>query len=226
MPYGVIIDSAAVFLGGIMGAFLKKYFPDRLKAALPNVFGLSAITMGVTLIIVLDSLSAVVLAMILGTVMGELLDLESGLVHGLRKLETKLPFDLDEKQMDVLISMIVLFCFSGTGIFGSMNSAMTGDHSVLYAKAIMDFFTAVIFGTAAGYLVGFVAVPQLLVGLLLFGGASYILPVVTAPMLNNFKACGGLITMAVGMKISDIKAYRVLNMLPAIVLVFPISLFL
>mgnify|MGYP000361652038 FL=1 len=31
-----------------------------------------------------------------------------------------------------------------------MNSAMTGDHSILYAKAVMDFFTAIIFGTTAG----------------------------------------------------------------------------
>ena len=40
----------------------------------------------------------------------------------------------------------------------------------------MDFFTAIIFGTTAGYLVGFIAVPQFAVGILLFGGASYILP--------------------------------------------------
>ena len=46
--------------------------------------------------------------------------------------------NLDDEQMDVLISMIILFCFSGTGVFGAMNSAMTGDHSILYAKAIMD----------------------------------------------------------------------------------------
>lgn len=109
--------------------------------------------------------------------------------------------NLDDEQMDVLISMIILFCFSGTGVFGAMNSAMTGDHSILYAKAVMDFFTAIIFGTTAGYLVGFIAVPQFAVGILLFGGASYILPLVTDTMLANFKACGGIITLAVGLKI-------------------------
>ena len=107
--------------------------------------------------------------------------------------------------------MIILFCFSGTGIFGAMNSAMTGDHSILYAKAIMDFFTAIIFGTTAGYLVGFVAVPQFVVGLLLFSGATYILPMVTDTMLNNFKACGGMITLAVGLKIAGIKYSRAVS---------------
>ena len=226
MPYGVIINCGAVLLGGFIGAFLKNRFSEKLKEALPNIFGLSAITMGITLIVKLESLSAVILAMIMGTVIGELLGLEERLLHGLRRLEAKLPFSLDERQLDVLISMIILFCFSGTGIFGAMNSAMTGDHSILYAKAIMDFFTAAIFGTTAGYLVGFVAVPQLVVGLLLFGGASYILPFVTDTMLNNFKACGGMITLAVGLKIAGIKHSRVLNMLPALVLVFFLSMVL
>lgn len=226
MPYGVIINCVTVFVGGVIGAFLKNRFSEKLKEALPNIFGLSAITIGITLIIKLESLSAVILSMIVGTVIGELLNLEENLLNGLKKMESKLPFSLDEKQLDVLISMIILFCFSGTGVFGTMNSAMTGDHSILYAKAIMDFFTAIIFGTTAGYLVGFVAVPQLVVGLLLFSGASYILPLVTDVMLNNFKACGGLITLAVGLKISGIKYSRVLNMIPALVLVFFLSLIL
>lgn len=226
MPYGVIINCATVFVGGVIGAFLKNRSSEKLKEALPNIFGLSAITIGITLIIKLESLSAVILSMIVGTVIGELLNLEENLLNGLKKMESKLPFSLDEKQLDVLISMIILFCFSGTGVFGAMNSAMTGDHSILYAKAIMDFFTAIIFGTTAGYLVGFVAVPQLVVGLLLFSGASYILPLVTDVMLNNFKACGGLITLAVGLKISGIKYSRVLNMIPALVLVFFLSLIL
>ena len=218
MPYGIMINCTAVLIGGLMGAFLKDYFPDKLKESLPGIFGLSAITMGVTLIIRLESLSAVILAVIIGTVIGELLNLETNLMHGLH--------GLDDRQLDVLISMIILFCFSGTGIFGAMNSAMTGDHSVLIAKAIMDFFTAIIFGTTAGYLVGFVAIPQFLVGILLFAGASYILPFVTETMLSNFKACGGIITLAVGLKIADIKRSRVLNILPSLVLVFPFSLFL
>ena len=56
MPYGIITNCAAVFLGGILGAVLKNYFPQKLKEALPNIFGLSAITMGISLIIMLKSL--------------------------------------------------------------------------------------------------------------------------------------------------------------------------
>ena len=98
MPYGVIINCIAVFIGGLLGAVLKDYFPDKLKEALPGIFGLSAITMGVTLIIKLESLSAVILAVILGTVIGELMNLETSLMRGLHSLESRLPLSLDDKQ--------------------------------------------------------------------------------------------------------------------------------
>ena len=226
MPYGVLVNCACVFAGGLIGAVLKKYFPDRVKEALPNVFGFSAIMMGIKLIIQLSSLSAVVMALIAGTFIGELLMLENNLIKGLNALEKKLPFRMDENEMDLLISLIILFCFSGTGVFGALNSALTGDHSILYAKSILDFFTAVIFGTTAGCIVGFIAIPQLAVGLLLFAGASFIMPLVNDVMLANFRACGGLITLAVGFKIAGIKKTKVLNFLPSLALVFPLSVFL
>lgn len=226
MPQGVIINCMTVFIGGILGAFLKSHFPKKLSDALPNIFGLSAIFMGIYLIIRLQSLAAVVLAIIVGTVLGELLGLEENLLSGLKKLEGKLPTDMNEEQLEIIISLIILFCFSGTGIFGTMNYAITGDISILYAKSVMDFFTAIIFGTTAGFLVGFIAIPQFAIGLLLFFGASYILPFTNDLMLSNFKVCGGIITLAVGLKISNIKKTRVLNILPALILVFPFSLLL
>ena len=198
MPQGVIINCITIFIGGLLGAFLKNYFPKKLTEALPNICGLSAITMGVYLIIRLQSLAAVILAVIVGTVLGELLGLEENLMTGLKKLEKKLPVNLEEEQMEVIISLIILFCFSGTGIFG----------------------------TTAGFLVGFIAIPQFAVGILLFCGATYILPFTSDLMISNFKACGGIITLAVGLKISNIKKTRVLNILPALILVFPFSLLL
>lgn len=47
--------------------------------------------------------------------------------------------------MNTLVTIIVLFCASGTGIYGSIVSGMSGDHSVLISKSILDLFTAAIF---------------------------------------------------------------------------------
>nr|WP_241155891.1 DUF554 family protein [Neisseria yangbaofengii] len=42
------------------------------------------------------------------------------------------------------VPLVILFCFSGMEIFGAMNEGMGGDPSILYIKAILGVFTAMI----------------------------------------------------------------------------------
>ena len=172
----------------------------------------------------MDSLSAVILSLILGGLAGEAAQLERSVNRGITVLARRLPgSSLSDEQRENIISMIVLFCFSGTGWFGSMNAGITGDHSILFAKSIMDFFTAAIFGAASGYLVGLIAIPQCAVFLALFYMSKSLMPLMTAGMIGDFKAVGGIITLALGLKLSGIRHYDAINLLPAIILVFFIS---
>ena len=224
MPVGVLVNTAAVLVGGVLGALMGEKIPQRINQALTGVFGLCAMTMGTYLIVQLSALSAVVMATILGALIGELLNLEQALSGGLNRLAGKLPgAALSTEQVDNVISMIILFCFSGTGLFGAMNSGISGDHSILIAKAIMDFFTAIIFGATSGYLVGAIAVPQMCIGTVLFSLGSVLVPMLNEAMIGDFKAVGGIITLAVGLKIAKIRTFAVINMVPALILVFFIS---
>ncbi|MCI8950190.1 MAG: DUF554 domain-containing protein [Lachnospiraceae bacterium] len=224
MPIGVFINAAAVLTGGIAGALVGNRIPKRISAALTGVFGLSAVTMGIFLIVQLNALTAVVMALIVGTLAGECLNIEAALSKGLTRLASRLPGgNLTEEKLDNLISMIILFCFSGTGLFGAINSGISGDHSILIAKSVMDFFTAIIFGAVTGYLVGAIAIPQGILGCLLFFLGNLLFPLLADYMISDFKAVGGIITLAVGLKISGIRHYQVLNMVPALILVFFLS---
>lgn len=221
MPIGVLIDSSSILIGGIIGAIAGNKIPEKISNSLTGILGLSAITMGITLIIQMDALTAVVMSLIVGTLLGECLNLENSLIRGLSFCASKLPGkDLSKEQMDNLISMIILFCFSGTGIFGSINSGISGDHTILIAKSIMDFFTAIIFGAITGYLVSAIAIPHIILNVFLFFFGSLLFPLLTDSMVQDFKAVGGIITFAVGLKISKVRHYQVLNMVPALILVF------
>ena len=224
MPIGVLIDSSSILIGGIIGAIAGNKIPEKISNSLTGIFGLSAITMGITLIIQMDALTAVVMSLIVGTLLGECLNLENSLIRGLSFCASKLPGkDLSKEQMDNLISMIILFCFSGTGIFGSINSGISGDHTILIAKSIMDFFTAIIFGAITGYLVSAIAIPHIILNMFLYFFGSLLFPLLTDSMVQDFKAVGGIITFAVGLKISKVRHYQVLNMVPALILVFVFS---
>ena len=224
MPIGILVNVASVLMGGILGSAAGAYIRARFNKALTSIFGLSAILIGISMIGQMDSLSAVILSLILGGLAGEAAQLERSVNRGITVLARRLPgSSLSDEQRENIISMIVLFCFSGTGWFGSMNAGITGDHSILFAKSIMDFFTAAIFGAASGYLVGLIAIPQCAVFLALFYMSKSLMPLMTAGMIGDFKAVGGIITLALGLKLSGIRHYDAINLLPAIILVFFIS---
>ena len=224
MPIGILVNVAAVFLGGIFGAVAGSRIPPHINRALTTIFGLSAMLIGISMIGQMNALSAVILSLILGGLVGEIVKLERSVNRGITALAEHLPGSaLSEEQRDNIISMIVLFCFSGTGWFGSMNEGLTGDHSIMFAKSIMDFFTAVIFGATSGYMVGLIAIPQCVVFLALFFMSRMLMPLMTAGMIGDFKAVGGIITLALGLKLSKIRHYDAMNLLPAIILVFFIS---
>ena len=115
-----------------------------------------------------------------------------------------------EEYMSMLVTIIVLFCASGTGIYGSLDSGMSGDHTILISKSILDFFTAMIFGGTLGMVVAAVAIPQC---------------VITPDMIADFKACGGFLLLATGFRIAKIHDFPVADMIPAMVLVMPVSWF-
>lgn len=231
MPIGVIVNSLAVLFGGLIGAFLGDRIPERTRTALPLTAGVASMAMGVSLILKMNTMPAVVLALILGSAIGELTKFEKGIewcvgrIRGPieRVFSNKGTIDNQEEFMEKFVGIVILFSASGTGIFGALKEGMTGDYSVLLAKSFLDFFVSGIFAAALGYIVLTICIPQFAVLVSLFFSASIILPMTTPAMVADFTACGGMIMLATGFRISGIKAFAIANMLPALVLVMPIS---
>ena len=131
----------------------------------------------------------------------------------------------EDEFMNTLVTIIVLFCASGTGIYGSIVSGMSGDHSVLISKSILDLFTAAIFACSLGMVVCMIAIPQLIIFLILFFAATAIFPLTTPGMINDFKACGGFLMLATGFRMVKLKNFPTADMIPAMVLIMPMSWF-
>lgn len=224
MPIGIITDSSSVLLGGLFGALLSKKLPERIKDTLPMIFAISAAALGITLICKVINLSAVILSLILGTALGELVGIDSLIRKGVKKIETKLPANKDDDSNDgVLMTLVMLFCFSATGSFGAMVEGFTGEYDVLLTKSVLDFFTAAIFATSIGYKVSLIAFPQFVIYLLLFFLANAIMPVVNASMIADFRACGGIINLAVALNLLKLREFKLLNIVPSLILVMIIS---
>ena len=222
MPIGVICNVLAVALGGLAGSLSGSRLKSDFREKLNLVFGLCSMGIGISSIVLMNHLPAVVLALILGTIIGHAARLSRHIGQGGQKLASLIP-GRQCADSSLLITAIVLFCASGTGIYGSIVSGMNGDHSILIAKSVLDFFTAMIFACSVGLAVSLVAVPQAAVFLLLFFCARLIFPLTTPSMVNDFKACGGLIMLATGFRITKIRDFPIADMIPAMLLVWPLS---
>lgn len=233
MPIGVIINTVAIFLGGIAGALLGNKLPEKYKEQLNLIFGLCSMGMGISSIVLMKYMPAVVFALIIGTIVGLVFKLGDKVYELCSKLQKVMIRIVPKKETNMseteflatLITVIVLFCSSGMGIYGSLSEGMTGDSSLLITKSILDFFTAAIFACNLGYIVSLIAVPQFAIFTALFLSASFIVPLTTPDMIADFKACGGFLMVAAGFRILKLKMFPVVDMIPAMILVMPFSWF-
>ena len=228
MPVGIIINVAAVVLGGLLGSLFGDKLSDQVKAGLTTVFGLSALSMGIVSVMLMQNMPAVIFAVILGTLIGTLLNIDGTVRRGTGKLLAKLKLG-DNIDSRLMVTAIVLFCVSGTGIYGifwnTRKQGGLGDINILIAKSVLDFFTAMIFACQLKKAVMLIGIPQALVMLALFCSAKLILPLTTDVMINDFKACGGIILLATGFTIMMVKEIPVANMILSMVIVMPVSAF-
>lgn len=223
MPIGVIVDVLAVVLGSLSGSVAGSKLSDNLKSQMNTIFGLCAMCMGISAIMLMKNMPAVVFSVILGTLIGLALKIGNAIQKVSGKVLDKVMQDPGQETSDLILTAVVLFCASGTGIYGALDAGMTGNHSILIAKAVLDFFTAMIFACQLGKTTAFIGIPQGVILLALFALAKVIVPMTTDTMVADFKACGGFILMATGLRMMNLKPFPVADMIPAMVLVMPIS---
>lgn len=233
MPVGIIINSLSVALGGAAGAAFGHKVPEHLKTGLTSVFGVCSMGMGVTSIVLMKNMPAVIFSVVLGTAIGLLTGFGAWVNRAALALEKpaarlasgKRKNISGEDYVSLLVTAAVLFCASGTGIYGSLDAGISGDHTVLISKSVLDFFTAMIFAANLGVVTSLIAIPQCIIFLLIFLAAKAVFPLTTPDMIADFKACGGFLLVATGFRIAKIEEFPIADMIPAMVLVMPLSAF-
>ena len=223
IPIGIFVNCAAVLLGGLTGTWLGRLFPQSLKEYLPSLFGFCSIAIGINSIIKASSMTPVVLAVLVGFSIGHALHLESWTSRFFERLVKILHLGSSSIDMDLYITAVALFCCSGFGWYSALTEGITGDSSLLMSKAVLDGFTALIFAATLGAAICAIPLPQAAILLLVFGVGKMLSGILTPVMFADFSACGGILTMAAGFRVSKIKSVPLVNLMPALILVLPFS---
>ena len=216
LPIGTVVCAVTIVIGALVGSVLGDRVKEDTKDTLTMVFGLCSILIGLVSVPFLKNLPVVTLAVIVGTLIGRVVKLGDGVKTGLRKL-TRGSVSED------FLTIAVLFCVSGGGYYGAMIEGVTGEHSILLAKAVMEFFTSMIFACKLKGRVALLGIPQLVIHLIIFFIAGWIYPLCTPEMILDFKACGGLLTIAAGFRLLHLTMFPTADMIPSLVIVLPMS---
>lgn len=160
-----------------------------------------------------------IFSLVVGSLIGEGLQLEKRfnlLGDGLKNRFSK---GDDEKFTEGLVTSFLLFCIGPMAILGSIQEGLGVSSELLYTKSIMDGFSSTALAAAMG-----IGVLVSVVPLFLFQGGITLLAEVlegflTEMMITELTAVGGLMLVALGINILEIKQLRVLNMLPSLLVV-------
>jgi uncharacterized membrane protein YqgA involved in biofilm formation len=216
------INCALIILGSLLGILLRNRISERFITIIIQGLSLCVLTIGFTAAIGTHNTLCVIVCMVLGTLLGEWLRIESHLDGLGNLLKTKLLRSSGENSRftEGFVTASVLFCVGAMAVMGSIDAGVKGDYSLLISKSVIDGITAITFAAAMGIGVAFSSIPILIYqgGLTLL--ASVVANYLTPEMITEMSAVGGVIIVGIGFNMLGLseKKVKVGNMLPAIFL--------
>jgi uncharacterized membrane protein YqgA involved in biofilm formation len=218
VPIGTIINTATVVAGSLIGLVLKHRYPAKLKSVFFQAIGLATIVIGVKMALDVKNVLTLIFSLLAGGVVGELAGLDAKLDGAAEKLKAVLK-RADGGFSEGLVTAFLLFCMGSMTIVGCIDEGVRGDRTILITKSIMDGFTSIAFASTFGIGVLFSAIP-----LLIFQGSVTLLASVsqrffTPLIVAQLTAVGGTMIIGLGLGLLEIKKIKVINFLPALVIV-------
>ena len=216
---GTIVNAAAVVMGSLIGLLVKKGIPEKIRSAVMIGIGLCTLYIGVSGMLSGENIIVAVLSILIGTIIGTLLDIDRGInLHGNAVEEKFNKKGSCASLAQGFVTGSLLFCIGAMSVTGSLNSGLTGDHSIIYTKSVLDFMSSLMLTTSLGIGVAFSAIFILVFqgGIVLLAGV--LAPVLSTSAINEMTCAGSLIIVALGLNLIGITKIKIANFLPAIVL--------
>lgn len=217
---GVLVNVAAVVVGGLLGVLLKKGIPQKVEQCVMAALGLCVLVIGVDGAISGMETLVVIISLVLGTIFGSILDIDKQINRLGDYVNKKISADGTISVAEGFVAATLLFCVGAMAVVGSINSGLRGDHTMLFTKSILDFFSAIMLAVSLG---GGVMLSGL--SILVFQGAIALLAGVLEPILaavpgsvEQISCVGSIMIMAIGTNLMGVTKIKVANMLPGIVL--------
>jgi len=220
---GTIINTAAVIAGGLIGICLKKGMKQKMQDTLMQACGVSVIFLGISgtlskMNIIENSDMVLILSLVIGSLIGEWLDIEQKMDLIGEKIKAAVKAQNDSKFVDGFVNVSLIICVGAMAIVGSIQDGISGDYSMLAAKAILDFVIVMVFASTYGIGAIFsAALIFLYQGGITFAAAAFG-SFASEAIINHLSFVGSALIFCVGINVGFGKRINVGNMLPALII--------
>lgn len=216
---GAIVNTICVILGAGLGLLIKKGLSEQLNDSIMKGVSLCVVIIGLQGALKVDNVMLMIIAIVLGAIIGESLNIEKAMEGLSYKLEHIFFKDAEDSQFaQGFLSAMMIFCVGAMAIVGSLESGLLGNHTTLYSKGMLDGIVAVLLASTQGIGVLFSAF-----AVLVYEGSMTILATLIGPYLSTeviaaMSAIGNVLLFALGANMLGITKIRVMNYIPAVFL--------
>ena len=225
---GTMVNVAAIAAGGLAGLAFGRILPERVRRGLMTACGLCVMFIGMQGALAraltfadgrMEAHGALMAAgcFALGTLIGEVVDIERAVGRFGEWLKARAGSSRDGGFTGAFVTSSLTVSVGAMAIVGAIADGASGDPSILFVKAILDFLIIMVMAAAMGRGCLFSALPvaaiQFPVTLLASAAGASITPA----GLDNLSLTGSMIIFCVGVNLIWDVRIRVANMLPVLV---------
>lgn len=213
---GTFFNAGTILVGSIAGSLLKKGIGEKYKNIMMDSMGLAATALGVNSIVQAMPRSKYhvlfIVSLALGGLIGTRLNIEKAFNQAVGKISK------GTELAQGLSTAILLFCAGTLSILGPIQSALMGDNTYLFTNGILDGITSIVLSSTFGIGIAAAAVILFFWQGSFFMLAQVVEPYITDSLMNEISLVGGILILSSGLSILNIKQFKTLNLLPALLI--------
>ena len=158
LPVGSLINGGVIIVGGVLGMLLGDRLPQRIRTIVFQGLGLCTLVLGFQMTLKTSNPLYMIGSILIGGILGEALAVEDRILRGGNILKKAMKSG-NARFTEGFLAATLLFCIGSMAIIGPLQEGLSGDRSVVLAKATLDGFAAVALGAVYGSGVLFSALP-------------------------------------------------------------------